>query len=377
MKVVVIVGQAKSLLNFRGPLLAMMVKEGHEVLACADGDNVEVASSLKKMGVAYHSIPVERAGLNPIKDLCTFLELYSFFKKSRPDIALNYTIKPVIYGSLAAYIAGVSNVFSMITGLGYVFTGETLKHRVIRRVVKNMYQSALMMNKTVFFLNPDDLILFANLGLAAPHKQILINGTGVDLTYFGKALVTDQPIFLLIARLLKDKGIIEYVAAARILTKRYPNAVFRLLGPFDSNPTAIGESQVEGWKKEGAIEYMGDTEDVRPYLSSSNICVLPSYREGTPRAVLEAMAMGRPIITTDAPGCRETVIEGENGFLVPVKNVNALVEAMEKFIVHPELIERMGRRSREIAEEKYDVHKVNDVILGAMGLLKEIDQKTV
>jgi len=377
MKVVVVAGLAESLVNFRGHLLAKMVKEGHEVIACADGENVEVASHLKKIGVIYQSIRIERAGLNPIKDLCTILRLYSFFKKTKPEVVLSYTIKPVIYGSLAAYMAGVSNIYSIVTGLGYVFTGETLKHRVIRSLVANMYRSALMVNKAVFFQNPDDLALFADSGLVSPHKQVLINGSGVDLDYFGKADITNQPVFLLIARLLKDKGIIEYVDAARILKKSYPNAIFRLLGPLDSNPSAIHKLQIEKWQKEGMIEYLGETKDVRSYIAESSVYVLPSYREGTPRTVLEAMAMGRPIITTDAPGCRETVVDGENGFLVLVKNIDALAEAMERFILQPELIDKMGKRSREIAEEKYDVHKVNAVMLNAMGLLKENDEKAV
>jgi glycosyltransferase involved in cell wall biosynthesis len=347
-----------------------MVKEGHEVIACADGENVEVASSLKKIGVTYRSIRIERAGLNPLKDLRTLWRLYSFLKKTNPEAVLSYTIKPVIFGSLAAYLAGASNIYSIITGLGYVFTGETLKHRAIRFLAANMYRLALTVNKTVFFQNPDDLAFFADSGLVSPHKQLLVNGSGVDLDHFGKSDITNQPVFLLIARLLKDKGIIEYVNAARILKKRYPAAIFRLLGPLDSNPSAINKLQIEKWQKEGMIEYLGETRDVRSYIAESSVYVLPSYREGTPRTVLEAMAMGRPIVTTDAPGCRETVIDGENGFLVPVKNVDALVQAMERFILQAELVGRMGVRSREIAEEKYDVHKVNEVILKTMGLFK-------
>jgi len=372
MKVIVLGGYAESLINFRGHLLAKMVKNGHEVIACAHGENIEVASFLKKIGVTYYDIKIERAGVNLIKDICTLWQLYSFYKKTNPEIVLNYTIKPVIYGSLAAYMVGVSNIFSIITGLGYVFMGETLKHRTIRLFVTNMYRLALRVNKAVFFQNHDDLTFFTDSNLVSPHKQVLINGSGVDLDYFGKAGITEQPIFLLIARLLKDKGIMEYVAAARILKKRHPLSIFQLLGPFDSNPNMISKFQIQQWQDEGVIEYLGETKDVRPYIAAANIYVLPSYREGTPRSVLEAMAMGRPIITTNAPGCRETVIDRENGFLVPVKDVDALVCAMEQLIMQPNLIEKMGRRSREIAEDKYDVHKVNTVILRTMGLLEEI-----
>lgn len=369
MKIIVIAGLAESLVNFRGHLLANMVREGYEVIACAHGYNSTVASALKKLGVTYHRINIERTGLNPVKDLLTLWRLYAFLKKAKPEIVLSYTIKPVIYGSLAAYMAGVSNIFSIITGLGYVFTEQSLKHRLIRVPVENMYRAALKVNKAVFFQNPDDLKLFANAGLVSTDKQVLINGSGVDIDYYEKAPLTNQPVFLLIARLLKDKGIIEYIHAAKILKKCYPNAIFRLVGPFDSNPSAINKHLIQEWQDEGTIEYLGETGDVRPYIAAANIYVLPSYREGTPRTVLEAMAMGRPVITTDAPGCRETVINGENGFLVPVKDIKAIVSAMERFILQPELIEKMGSRSRELAEEKYDVRSVNAVILKTMGLV--------
>jgi glycosyltransferase involved in cell wall biosynthesis len=179
----------------------------------------------------------------------------------------------------------------------------------------------------------------------------------------------ERPVFLLIARLIRDKGVFEYADAARILKRRYPEAVFRLLGWFDRHPEAISPKQIDQWQREGIIEYLGETQDVRPFLAESNVYVLPSYREGTPRTVLEAMAMGRPIVTTDAPGCRETVIEGKNGFLVPPRNVDALGKAMERFISTPEIIETMGGESRKFAEMKYDVHKVNYVIMRTMGLI--------
>lgn len=369
MKIVVIAGLAESLVNFRGHLLAKMVREGHEVIACAHGENNQVASTLKKLGATYQSIRLERTGLNPVKDLFTLWRLYAFLKKTRPEIVLNYTIKPVIYGSLAAYMTGVSNTFSIITGLGYIFTERSLKHRGLRMLVERMYRAALRVNKAVFFQNPDDLALFSNLGLVSPEKQVLINGSGVDLEYYKEAPLTKQPVFLLIARLLKDKGIIEYATAAKILKKHYPKAIFRLVGSFDNNPSSINKSIVQEWHNEGILEYLGETVDVRPYIAEANIYVLPSYREGTPRTVLEAMAMGRPVITTDAPGCRETVSDGENGFLVPVKDVKALVSAMERFILQPELIEKLGRLSRKLAEEKYDVNMVNAVILKTMDLL--------
>ncbi len=375
MKIVVIAGLAESLINFRGVLLDAWVEEGHKVIACAPGEHADIAVKLQAMGIVYQPLRLKRTSINPIRDLRALAELTIFLIRSRPDIVFSYTIKPVIYGSISAGLVGIPHIFSMITGLGYTFMGATLKQRLINLGVQRLYRFALARNQAVFFQNPDDLSLFVNSRLVRNSSEpVLINGSGVDLTYFSRTSHVVKPLaFLLIARLIRDKGIIEYVEAARILKKRYPGTFFRLLGPFDSNPSAIPESQVKIWQCEGAVEYLGVSDDVRPFLADASVYVLPSYREGTPRTVLEAMAMGRPIVTTDAPGCRETVKEGENGFLVPVKDVGALVDAMEKFIRQPELIEKMGLRSREIAEEKYDVHKVNAVIMRTMGLLHEKD----
>jgi glycosyltransferase involved in cell wall biosynthesis len=258
----------------------------------------------------------------------------------------------------------------MVTGLGYVFMGNSPKQRLIRPLVSFLYRKALAANSKVFFLNSDDRRLFGRLGIAdQPGKSVLINGEGIDIHHFSEQRIEPAPPkFLMIARLIRDKGIREYAEAARLLGKRHPQALFRLLGPPDVNPTAVPLSQIQAWHGEGRIEYLGETRDVRPYLADANVFVLPSYREGLPVTIMEAMASGRPVVTTNAPGCRETVVDGDNGFLVPVGNAEALAEAMERFALQPELIKRMGRRSREIAEEKYDVHKVNATIMKSMAL---------
>jgi glycosyltransferase involved in cell wall biosynthesis len=231
-----------------------------------------------------------------------------------------------------------------------------------------LYRFALRHNTIVFFLNRDDIKYFRESRLV-DNNAVQLDGEGVDpLLYKPVDATVKQTTFLLIARLIRDKGIREFVQAAAILKNRHPKAIFQILGPFDSNPTAMTPEQISAWQASGSIEYLGEAKDVRPYIANSSVDVLPSYREGLPRTVLEAMAMGRPIITTDAPGCRETVTDGENGFLVPVKDVEALAAAMEKFILQPELIKKMGERSREIVEEKYDVHKVNARIQQHMGL---------
>jgi glycosyltransferase involved in cell wall biosynthesis len=370
LRIVVIAGLAESLINFRGPLIAGFLENGHEVICLAPGDHPETAEGLRALGASYQAIELDRTGMNPWHDLKALSQLRRLLKRLKPDIVLGYTIKPVLYGSIAARLAGVPRVFSMITGLGYAFMGGALKQRCINRLVCALYRVALGKNRRVFFQNGDDLELFNRLGLLRGDQQaVLVNGSGVDLKHFPEQGAQLAPIrFLLIARLLRDKGIFEYVEAAAILRRSYPDAVFQLLGPLDSNPSGISRAQVEDWVGRCGIEYLGTTKDVRPYLARASVYVLPSYREGTPRTVLEAMATGRPVITTDTPGCRETVRHGENGLLVPVKDVDSLVRAMESFIVSPQLAVQMGRRSRLLAEEKYDVIKVNRVIMTAMEL---------
>jgi glycosyltransferase involved in cell wall biosynthesis len=262
----------------------------------------------------------------------------------------------------------------MITGLGYAFVSDSgLRQRLVANLARLLYWVALKGNQGVFFQNRDDLALFAKTGLLPdPTRALVINGSGVDTDYFQPAPLPNDPlVFLLVARLLKDKGIFEYAAAALEVRKQYPTVIFRLVGPVDPNPSAISEKQIIDWQKSGVLDYLGEVRDVRPCMEGCHVYVLPSYREGTPRTVLEAMATGRAIITTDAPGCRETVIDGDNGILVPVKNAAALAQAMRRLLASPELIPLMGMRSREIAVQKYDVRKVNAAILQHMRLDQE------
>lgn len=367
-KIVIIAGYAKSLINFRGELIKSMVGQGHQVIAMAPEIGFDL--ELKSIGAQYIPIPLHRTGLNPLKDLSSFITLVRTIKNLKPDIVLSYTIKPVIYGSLAARLLKIKNTFSMITGLGYAFSGNSISQRMLGYVVRFLYKQALVNNKKIFFQNPDDLAVFETLNiLTDKNRAVLINGSGVDTDKFAFTKAKKHPLsFLLIARLLWDKGIGEYVEAARMLKPRYQEVSFKILGPLDSNPKSISATTVNSWHSDGVVEYLGETDDVRPYIADISVYVLPSYREGTPRSVLEAMSMGRPVITTDAPGCRETVRSGVNGFLVPVKDNYALAEAMEYFIRNPEMVSVMGAKSREIAVEKYDVNKVNRVIMRAIGL---------
>jgi glycosyltransferase involved in cell wall biosynthesis len=369
-----------SLVLGRGPLLEALAQRGHRVIACAPGAPADsylgprytryVVETLQAMGVAYREVPIDAQGMRPARDLRTLHALVALFREVRPDTVLSYNSKAMIYGSLAAQFAGVPRRFSMITGVGHIFVDRNWKTRALAPLVKSMYWLALSGNERLFFQNPDDRELFERLNLIRrPDQAVLINGSGIDLEAFRPAPLPPPVSFLLLARLYAQKGIYEYVEAARTLKARYPGAVFRIAGRIDNHPTAISEQELQAWVKQGIVEYLGWLNDVRPAIAASSVYVLPSYREGTPLSVLEAMAMGRPIVTTDAPGCRETVRDGVNGYLVPARNAPALTAALERFVAEPGLIAAMGRQSRRFAVEKYDVHNVNAVILEAMGLV--------
>lgn len=361
-----------SLLNFRGPLLDALLTRGLTVHVAAPDlpEGSALRQNMEAKGLHVHNIPLRRTGMNPLADFVTLLCLLQLMCRIRPDCVLAYTIKPVIYSMLAAKLARVKRRYALITGLGYAFQGESSGQRsFVHSVVKYLYALSLRFTHKVFFQNPDDQALFYTTGiLKSSASSCVVNGSGVDVAEYTVATLPETPHFLLIARLLGDKGVREYVEAARRVRAIHSQAVFSLVGWTDENPDAITEEELGVWINENVVSYLGKLSDVRPAIASSSVYVLPSYREGTPRTVLEAMAMGRAIITTDAPGCRETVVNGDNGFLVPVKSVDELVNAMLCFIEQPLLVTRMGARSRQIAEEKYDVHRVNEVLLQEMSI---------
>jgi glycosyltransferase involved in cell wall biosynthesis len=375
--VLVIGSLAESLINFRGPLLSALHDHGLHVVGCAPGSPSHVIQKLRTLGVEYRPIRMDRAAINPWQDLKTLAKLYLICKELRPRIVVSYTIKPVIYGSLAARLAGVETIASMITGLGYAFSSGGIKRYLLNRVVQSMYAHVLRANRCVFFQNPDDMRLFQRLGLVRHEQAVLTNGSGIDIELFQPAPFPDRLRFLMMARLIRDKGVHDYAGAARIIKNAYPDVSFRLAGWFDENPACISRTDLDHWVAEGTIDYLGRLEDVRPAIRESSVYVLPSYYpEGTPRTVLEAMAMGRAIITTDMPGCRETVVDGHNGYLVPPRDPLALAQAMQRFITAPHLVQTMGQHSRSIAEQKYDVRKVNAVVLQAIGVARPQDNLT-
>jgi len=374
MKFLLVAGYAESLIGFRKPLIVALLNKGLIVHVAAPEllANASVMAELTELGVVAHDIPMQRTGMNPITDVGAVLALWQLMRLIKPQFVLGYTIKPVIYGTLAAWLARVPKRFALITGLGFAFMGEEDGQRTkVRALVQGLYRTALKRSHVVFFQNPDDEALFRQLNILVPMTtSCVVNGSGVDVAQFEVAplSIESAPRFLLIARLLGDKGVREYVQAAQQVKQRYPEAQFDLVGWIDANPNTITQSELDSWVAAGTVNFLGRLSDVRPAIRDCSVYVLPSYREGTPRTVLEAMAMGRAVITTDAPGCRETVVDGDNGFLVPIKDADALAQAMLRFIEQPELMTQMGQRSRIIAEEKYDVHKVNAQMLKGMGL---------
>lgn len=373
-KIAMITSMAETLANFRGPLIADLTAAGIEVLALAPDYDERTRNAVRSFGGEPIDISLDRTGIHPLRDTVDMIRLAILLRRLKPDVTFSYFIKPVIFGSIAAWLAGVRYRFAMVAGLGYVFTSgasrDGLNRRILRWTASFLYWVGFGVCNKVFFQNRDDELQFVGSGLLPKSKAVLINGSGVDLDRLLHVPPTNsQPIFLLMARLLREKGIYEYAEAARLVKRARPDARFILLGKTNSNPGGLTEAEVRVWVDEGIIEWHGFVHDVRPWIEQSNVYVLPSWREGKPRSTQEAMAIGRAIITTDAPGCRDTVDAGVNGILVPVRDPESLAAAMMRFILEPELVTIMGAASRRMAEERFDVKKINRRILSEAGIL--------
>ncbi|HEC26031.1 MAG TPA: glycosyltransferase family 1 protein [Gammaproteobacteria bacterium] len=316
-------------------------------------------------GIECLDIPLSRRGLNIFREIKVFQVFYSVFKNTHPDMVFNFSIKPNIYASIIAHFMRIKVICSMVTGLGYIFVNKDLKARLIQWLLYWPYQYAMKSNSMVFFQNGEDRNYLLNKGIASINNTCVINGTGINLDEytFCDNQVSVMNRFILVGRLLRDKGIIEYVMAAKMIKKKYSHVTFQILGGLDDNPSSIKKTELDAWITSGFIEYLGEVQDVRPYLQNSAVFVLPSYREGLSRSILEAMAMGKPIVATDVPGCRQLVEEGVNGYLVPAKDPDSLAEAMEKFVDNAELISSMGCESRRIVEEDYNVQDINKAVV--------------
>ena len=368
----IVTSQAFSIINFRGSLIRDLVAAGVQVYALAPDYDAKLRQLVYDLGAKPMDISFARAGTNPFRDALDMLLLAALLRRLRIDVVLAYTIKPVIYGTLAAWLAGVPLRVAMIEGLGYVFTpsgvSQTKTRKWLRRLVCFLYWFSLTLSHKVIFLNRDDISEFIEAALVDNSKVINLGGIGVNLVDWPFTQPVLKPLtFLLAARLLREKGIVEYAEAARQVKLIDPSVRFILLGGFDTNPGSLEKEEVESWVKEGLLEWPGHVA-VKSWLMQASVYVLPSYREGVPRSSQEAMAMGRAVITTDTPGCRETVNEGMNGFLVPVCDAPALANAMLRFVDNPSLIGVMGLESRRLAEIRFDDRVINARLLKILGV---------
>lgn len=371
MRVLVLSSHTPSLFWFRVDLMQEMQLEGCEVFAAGQMPEADWLERFASIGVAYRQIKVSRNGLNPLDDIQTYFSIRRLLKEIRPDKIFVFQAKTIAYGCRAAASLGIAEVYTLLAGLGSVYLGHGLKNRLVKFVMSTLYKQAFKRSRKVFFQNHDDKNAMIGEGLLSENQVVMIHGSGVNVEHFMPTEIPSKPAFLFIGRLIRDKGVGEYLEACQKIKRLYQDRVRCLLvGPYDSNPSALKPEELQPLVDQGVIEYFGEQTDVRPFINQCSIYVLPSYHEGTPKTVIEAMAMGRAIITTDVPGCRETVVDGRNGYLVEVKNVDAIVDKMIFLVEHPKLVEKMGQESREIACEIFDVRKVNDTILRTMGIRK-------
>ena len=375
-KIILIGTVASSFYGFRADLIRTLLKKDHQVYAFTSEYIADDLKKIEQLGAIPVTYTLNRGGLNPLADIVATYQLAKKIKAINPDLVFSYFSKPVIFGTLAAKLAKVPYVIGMLEGLGYTFTqqpeGLSKKTQLIKKIQVFLYKIVLPQLDQLIFLNPDDpKDLLEQHAIKVKNVQVL-GGIGLNLQEYPYQAIPDinQPIeFLFIGRLLKEKGIHDYLAAAKIVKDKYPETQFIVLGAIDPhNLGALKQSELEELIASNIINYPGHVNNVKDWIANSHVFVLPSYREGVPRSTQEAMAIGRPIITTDVPGCRETVVNGVNGFLVPKWNPEALAEKMIYFIEHPDQIEKMGYESYKMAMDKFDAEKVNQRLMNILDL---------
>lgn len=368
MRIAVLSSHTPSIFWFRMDMMKEFLSRGHEVFAIANEPEDEWRQRFLENGITYRQIKAERNSVDPRKDLGTIKSIKQVLKEVQPAKVFTFQAKTVIYGGIAAKQLGIKDVYPLIAGLGSLFLKDDVKAKLLRRIMIAEYRMGLRSSAAVFFQNPDDEKTFRDYRIIQKQRVQRLNGSGVNVERFQLMEMPKVFGFLCISRLIRDKGVYEYLQACREIRKRYPDVRCLLVGPYDSNPSALQPEDIQQFIDDGSVEYYGEQDDVQPYFAQCSVYVLPSYREGTPKTVLEAMACGRAIITTDVPGCKETVRHGENGVLIPAKNVEALVEQMENMILHSDEAKRMGAAGRSIAEKTFDVRKVNKMICDTMGV---------
>ncbi len=375
-KIILIGTVASSFYGFRADLIRTLLKKGHQVYAFTSEYTVEDLKKIEKLGATPITYTLNRGGLNPLADIIATYQLSKKIKAINPDLVFSYFSKPVIFGTLAAKLAKVPHVIGMLEGLGYTFTeqpeGLSKKTQIIKKIQVFLYKIALPQLDQLIFLNPDDpKDLLEQYAINVKNVEVL-GGIGLNLQDYPYQPLSNIHLplkFLFIGRLLKEKGIHEFVQAAKLVKKIYPDTEFTVLGAIDHhNLGALQQTELNALISSNIIQYPGHVSNIKDWIADSHVFVLPSYREGVPRSTQEAMAIGRAVITTDVPGCRETVVDGVNGFLVPKWNPEALAEKMIYFIENPEKTQVMGAESYKIAVEKFDAEKVNQRLVNILGL---------
>lgn len=360
--VVLSVNACWNIVNFRSGVIRRLQAEGFRIVALAPLD--ETADKLAAMGVEVFPLSIDSAGVSPRRDAALLFAYWRILRRLQPAAFLGWTIKPNVYGSLAAHALGIP-VINNISGLGTAF----IKVNLLTRIVKALYRAALARSATVFFQNRHDRDLFVGQRLVRLDQTEILPGSGIDLVHFTPAPLPAGPFtFLMVARLLRDKGVVEFVEAARIVRQTHPDVQFQLLGAVDvQNRTAISRDTLDAWLREGVVEHLGETADVRPHLAAASVVVLPSYREGMPRSLLEAAAMAKPLIATDVPGCTEIARDGENALLCAVRDAQSLADAILRMLaLDPAERAAMGQRGRAIAEAEFDTSVVEAQYLAAI-----------
>ena len=360
MKCILIVNKSESVLTFRRNLILHLQKNDYDV--CVIAQDAERETDVKQLGVRFYCAAQDNRGMNPFSVVRYWHQMKTILEKEMPDTVFTFQLKANIFGILAAKAAGVKRVFAMVEGAGDVFIKQTPVWKMLRGVVCMLYRMAFHAADRVFFLNKEDREEFLTRRILREEKCVLVSGIGVDLDRFAPKPLKNYNKFLMVARLHREKGVFEYCECARQVKRKYPEAVFDYLGP----EREIKVADIQEYIDDGSIRYLGVTQDVRPYLEDCTMLILPSYREGMPMSVMEAEAVGRGIITFDNVGCRDTVQDGYNGFLLPPKDVSAMVDKCCYILENPEEAIRMGENSRRFAQEHFDQEKINRMILEQM-----------
>lgn len=376
MKLLMIGTVASSFYGFRADLIRVLLNQGHQVYAFTSEYTAEDLKKIKQLGATPITYELNRGGLNPLSDIIATYKLSKKIREIKPDLVFSYFSKPVIFGTIAAKLAKVPKIIGMLEGLGYTFTeqpqGLNKKIKLIKKIQVFLYKIALPQLDKLIFLNPDDPKDLLEPYSIKVHNVEILGGIGLNLKDYPYQPLSNiqQPVnFLFIGRLLKEKGIHDFIEAAKKVKEKYPETQFTVLGAIDPyNLGALKQSELDELISSNIIDYPGHVDNVKDWIANCHVFVLPSYREGVPRSTQEAMAIGRAVITTDVPGCRETVVNGVNGFIVAKWNPEALAEKMIYFIEHPEQIEKMGYESYKIAQEKFDAEIVNYRLINILGL---------